>query len=267
MELFIQMGHNMQALALEHLEEFDGGTIIISPMNILPNKVKGYATRVHKKKGKVLVDPQLYYPRQYQKKLSQYAYWPKSDITSLEMGQFDTVVEELSKLNNEVEAEAFLLPSITAKKIDDLWNKIQKIIIESAKKYAPDMKYIHTISLSSDVLNDESQIERVIEYVEEWDVEGVYIVCEHPERYYLVDRPLWVSNIMSLEAGIKRQRKMTIVGYASHQLLCMALAKCDAIASGNFLNLRWFQPEHFETIDDKQPSRRAVWYYCPQALS
>mgnify|MGYP000007758946 CR=1 FL=1 len=67
MELFIQMGHNMQALALEHLEEFDGGTIIISPMNILPNKVKGYATRVHKKKGKVLVDPQLYYPRQYQK--------------------------------------------------------------------------------------------------------------------------------------------------------------------------------------------------------
>ena len=26
MELFIQMGHNMQALALEHLEEFDGGS-------------------------------------------------------------------------------------------------------------------------------------------------------------------------------------------------------------------------------------------------
>ena len=49
MELFIQMGHNMQALALEHLEEFDGGTIIISPMNILPNKLKGYATRVNKK--------------------------------------------------------------------------------------------------------------------------------------------------------------------------------------------------------------------------
>ena len=61
----------MQALALEHLEEFDGGTIIISPMNILPNKVKGYATRVHKKKGKVLVDPQLYYPRQYQKKVKK----------------------------------------------------------------------------------------------------------------------------------------------------------------------------------------------------
>lgn len=267
MELFIQMGHNMQGLALEHLEEFGGGTIIISPMNILPSKVKAYASKVHKKNGKILVDPQLYYPRQYQKKLSLYDYWPQNDITSLEMGQFDTVVKELSKLNNEVEAEAFLLPSITAKKIDELWNRIQKMIIESAGQYAPDMKYIHTISLASDVLNDERQIEQIIEYVEEWNVEGVYIVCEHPERYYLVDRPLWVTNIMSLVAGIKRQRKKTIVGYASHQLLCMALAKCDAIASGNFLNLRWFQPEHFETIDDKQPSRRAVWYYCPQALS
>lgn len=267
MELFIQMGHNMQTLALEHLDEFGDGTIIISPMNILPNKLKGYVSKVHKKNGKVLVDPQLYYPRQYQKKLSQYAYWPQNDITSLELGQFDNVVQELSKLNSEVEADAFLLPSITAKKVDELWNKIQKMIIESAQRYAPDMKYFHTIALTSDVLNDERQIERVIEFVEDWEVQGVYIVCEHPERYYLVDRPLWVSNLMSLVAGIKRQQKKTIVGYASHQLLCMALAKCDAIASGNFLNLRWFQPEHFETINEKQPSRRAVWYYCPQALS
>lgn len=267
MELFIQMGHNMRTLALEHLEEFGGGTIIISPMNILPNKVKDYAIEVRKKNGKILFDPQLYYPRKYQKKLSEYEYWPQGNITSLEQGQFDMVVRELSLLNSEIESDAFLLPSITAKKIDELWNKVQKMIIESAKKYAPDKNYIHTIALTGDVLNDSVQIERIIEFVEEWDVQGVYVVCEHPDRYYLVDRPLWVSNIMSLVAGIKRQKKKTIVGYASHQLLCLALAKCDAIASGNFLNLRWFQPEHFETMDEKQPSRRAVWYYCPQALS
>lgn len=267
MELFIQMGHNMQSLALEHLDEFGDGTVIVSPMNILPNKIKTYASKVHKKNGKIIIDPQLYYPRKLQKKLAQYTYWPQDNITSLESGQFDKVVQELSILNKECNSDAFLLPSITAKKVDDLWNKVQRMIIENAKQYAPDMGYIHTVALSSDVVNDETQIEKVISYVEEWDVEGVYIVCEHPERYYLVDRPLWVSNIMSLVAGIKRQQKKVIVGYASHQMLCMALAKCDAIASGNFLNLRWFQPEHFETIDEKQPSRRAVWYYCPQALS
>ena len=267
MELFIQMGHGMQTLALEHLDVFGGGTVIISPMNIQSNNLVRYAANVRKKNGKILFDPQLYYPRRYQKNLSTYAYWPQDNITLLEMGQFDQVVNELSKLNCELKTDAFLLPSSTTSRIDDLWNKVQKMIIDGAKKYAPDVKLIHTIALTSDVLNDEGQIEKAIEYVEEWDVEGVYIVAEHPDRYYLVDRPLWVSNIMSLVAGIKRQRKKTIVGYASHQLLCMALAKCDAIASGNFLNLRWFQPEHFETIEDRQPSRRAVWYYCPQALS
>lgn len=267
MELFIQMGHNTQKIAIEHLEDFRSGTIILSPMNISPQKIGDYSAKVHKKGGKAFVDPQLYYPRKFQRKLSEYAYWPQEDITALEAGQFDRVVQELSILNKETESDAFLLPSNTTKRVDEIWNKVQKMIIESAKKYMPDVDLIHTIALSSDVVNDEIQMEKIISFVEEWDVKGVYVVCEHPEKYYLVDRPLWVSNIMSLVAGIKRQQKKVIVGYASHQLLCMALTKCDAIASGNFLNLRWFKPEHFETIDETQPSRRAVWYYCPQALS
>lgn len=150
--------------------------------------------------------------QQLQKKLAQYTYWPKDNITSLESGQFDKVVQELSILNKECNADAFLQPSITAKKVGDLWNKVQRMIIENAKQYASDMAYIHTVALSSDVVNDETQIEKVISYVEEWDVEGVYIVCEHPERYYLVDRPLWVSNIMSLVAGIKRRQKKSLWG-------------------------------------------------------
>lgn len=68
MELFIQMGHNMQTLALEHLDDFGSGTIIISPMNILREKIEKYVSRVHKKNGRVIIDPQLYYPRKYQKK-------------------------------------------------------------------------------------------------------------------------------------------------------------------------------------------------------
>lgn len=267
MELVIQMGHNMRTLTLEHLGDFGNGTVIISPMNILPKSIKSFSDDVHKRKGNVLVDPQLYYPRKFQKNRAQYTYWPQGNYTVLETGQFDQVVQELARLNTDISTEAFILPSLITKKVDELWNKVQKSVIESAKKYAPDMQRIHTIALSSDVLNDEIQIERIISFVEEWSVEGVYIVCEHPERYYLVDKPLWVSNLMSLVAGIKRQHKKTIVGYASHQLLCLALAKCDAIASGNFLNLRWFQPEHFETVDESQVSRRAVWYYCPQALS
>ena len=51
---------------------------------------------------------------------------------------------------------------------------------------------------------------------------------------------------MSLVAGIKRLGKEVVVGYANHQMLPLALAKCDAIAARNFLNVHWFQPEQFE---------------------
>ena len=72
---------------------------------------------------------------------------------------------------------------------------------------------------------------------------------------------------MHLVAGIKRQGKKVIVGYCNQQMLCLALAKCDAIASRNFLNLRWFQSSHFESEKEKTQSRRTTWFYCPQTLS
>ena len=231
MELFIQMGHGMQSLAEEHIEDFGSGTIIISPMNIIPKSIGGFAGKIHKKNGSILVDPQLYYPRKFQKNLAKYAYWPQDEFTMLESGGLDDTIHKLVELNREVDSESLILPAFTATKIDDLWNRVQKMAINCAKKYGAEFSRIHTISLSGDVMNDEEQIEKVIAYVEEWEVDGVYIVCEHPERYYLVDKPLWVSNLLSLIAGIKRQHKKTIVGYASHQLLCLSLAKCDAIAS------------------------------------
>ena len=134
MELFIQMGHQTSKLAIEHLEDFGSGTVILSPMNIIPQNIGNYASKVHKKNGSILVDPQLYYPRKVQKKLSEYAFWPQEDITALESGQFDKVVYELSLLNKEIEADMFLLPSNTTNQVDHIWNRIQKTIIESAKK-------------------------------------------------------------------------------------------------------------------------------------
>ena len=50
-------------------------------------------------------------------------------------------------------------------------------------------------------------------------------------------------------------------------MLCFAMAKCDAIVSRNFLNVHCFKSEHFESLEDDGISRRAIGYYCPNALS
>ena len=267
MDFYIQMGHGMQSMCKELTSEWRGSTIILSPLNIPPERLVNFTSNIIKDNGKVLFDPQLYFPRKYHKNLAKYSYWPQGNITSLENGNCDVLIEKLYKINEQISTAAFILPSFINSKIDSKWDALQQVYINKARTYPSVKDLICTIAITGDVLSDSLQVEQITRYVERWNIEGVYIVCEHPDRYYLVDQPLWLSNLLALVAGIKRQHKKVIVGYASHQMLCLAMSKCDAIASGNFLNVRWFKPEHFETIDDEGVSRRAVWFYCPQALS
>ena len=267
MDFYIQMGHGMQTMCKDFLSSWGSSTVIISPLNIPPERLNKFSIEIEKANGQILFDPQLYFPRKYHKNLAKYDYWPQDNITSLEDGDCVSLISKLAALNKEIGSSAFILPSFIIGKIDHRWDAMQRAFIDNAKASVPDMELLHTIALTGEVLSDSLQVETITQYAEQWDVDGVYIVCEHPERYYLVDKPLWVSNLLALVAGLKRQGKKVIVGYASHQMLCLSLSKCDAIASGNFLNVRWFKPERFETLDDDEISRRAVWYYCPHALS
>ena len=267
MDFYIQMGHGMQTMCKELTSEWGGSKIILSPLNLPPERLEKFTSDIEKVNDSVLFDPQLYFPRKYHKNLAKYNYWPQDEITNLENGNCDTLIGKLYELNKRISTSSFILPSFIVSKIDHRWNALQQSYITKAQSYSPDKALISTVAITGEVLSDSTQVEQIIQYIEHWNVEGIYIVCEHPDRYYLVDQPLWLSNLLALVAGIKRQHKKVIVGYASHQMLCLAMAKCDAIASGNFLNVRWFKPEHFETMEDDGISRRAIWYYCPQALS
>ncbi len=50
-------------------------------------------------------------------------------------------------------------------------------------------------------------------------------------------------------------------------MLIASVAKVDAIASGTWMNLRSFPPAKFRASYDDEIKQRAIWYYCPQALS
>jgi len=268
MQFYIQMGHGMQNLCRELCEVWQGTTVILSPQNIYPTvKLAPFAASLKRMNGQVLFDPQLYSPRKYHKNLQKHSYWPLSGVTSIELGESRELITALADINSEIGAESFILPSHIANRIDERWGRVQAAIADQARQIAVGQSLMLTVALGKGVLVDDSQVESITQYANQWDVEGVYIVCEHPERYYLVDKPIWMANLLSLVAGIRRLGKNVIVGYANHQMLPLALARCNAIAAGNFLNVRWFQPEHFETMESAEPSRRSTWYYCPQALS
>jgi hypothetical protein len=117
------------------------------------------------------------------------------------------------------------------------------------------------------VLTKEANIEKLIDQVSKWQTNFIYLVSETPEDEYLSTNSYWLANLLKLIAGLKLQGKFVLLGYSNHQMLCAASAGCDAIASGNFLNVRKFLTGDFELAPDKGPSRRSRWYYSAQLLS
>ena len=67
MEQYLQMGHGMQQLCPDLFNEWKSGTIVLSPMNIAPDRITAFSARIKKTGSNILFDPQLYYPRKYQK--------------------------------------------------------------------------------------------------------------------------------------------------------------------------------------------------------
>ena len=126
------------------------------------------------------------------------------------------------------------------------------------------MTYLTLVLPDTFLLQKEDEIEELIAEIENFDVEGYYIIAHPPKAQYLVDTPMWLSNLMQICAALKLYGKKVIMGYGNHQLLCLSATGIDAMATGTYLNVRRFSNKFQE---DDSIQRKSVWYYYPAALS
>jgi len=269
MDLHLQFGYGMMGHCQHLIESWGGGTVILSPRDLTGEQIKRFGMQITEIGGHILIDPQFYNPRATHHRLVQHDYWPDDFDTSMLSGDPSLVqlLQRLLTLNDAARADQFIIPGIYGERVDDDWLAVQDSVITEAAAIVRDKPRIATICLSGEALRFEDQVEMVINAAETWDVDGLYVVPEHPTTQYLVDDPMWLANLLVLCSGLKLQDKSVIVGYSSHQMLCLAAAKVDAIASGIWLNVRSFSTEKFQDAEEDEISRRVKWYYCPQALS
>ena len=161
--------------------------------------------------------------------------------------------------------DAYIFPSTICSKADDIWFEIQNNWINVCNEIMCDKKRYATLCISSKILQDEIQLEKIISEVEKWDVDGFYIIPEHPKGEYLVEEPLWLINLLNLCAILKLREKEIIVSYATHQLYILSVANIDGLATGNYMNVREFDSSNMFNSDEAK--RKSVWYYCPNSLS
>lgn len=270
MELYLQFGWGMMKLSLQLIETWGGGTVILSPRDLGDNQLLSFSKDLRKVGGKVLLDPQFYLPRSDYPRLCAHEYWPKD----YESNDFWTgpglkrFLTQVFAFNRELGCQTILVPSPLAATVDDDWLWRQNELIKTAHLLnVGDFRIFATVALSAEAASDEEQIDDLLDAAGKWGVDGVYLVCEHPNGDYLVSEPIWLANTMGLTAGLRLSGMQVIVGYCQHQMLIAASAAATAIASGTWLNVRSFPPEKFQVPEEDETSRRKPWYYCPPALS
>ena len=271
MDLYLQIGHGMMGHCCELIKQWGKGTAIISPKNMTRAQILTFSKKISGYGGSVLVDPQFYIPRTSQENLQSHSFWPSTfDTTTFFNGSgIDTMIDTL--VNDYIlptNATGVLIPSLYLEgEVSDDWDTINTLIIKSLNRYSFSIPRYLTLCIGVDILRNEAKTHELLELVEDYPVDGYYVIPVHPNKDYLVDDMTWLLNLIDLVAGLKLCQKSVIVGYSSHQFLALALAKVDAICSGVWLKTRAFPLGDFDEEDESSFARRRIWYYCPQALS
>ena len=269
MKLTLQFGHGMMEHCRHLIEKWGEGDVIFSPRDMTETQIENLANDIVDRGGKIIIDPQFYDPRGDHHGLVKHDYWPDSFTTSMFMSgpPLNTLLSKIDSLNTLAQTDKVILPGLYGERIDEDWLAIQDAIVTEASSVIPNKQKLATICLSSEAIRYEEQIEMLLNVSEEWDVDGYYVVAEHPNGSYLAEDPLWLTNLLILCSGLKLQGREVIAGYSNQQMLCLACAGVDSIASGTWLNVRSFSTEKFQEPDSDSVSRRVKWYYCPQTLS
>lgn len=267
MELYLQMGHGMQAMTQELVGVWGHGIVIISPVNIIQDKLSTFSEKIQSKGGQVIFDPQIFYPKDGKDKLQAYDYWPAEGMSVTSAEDNNSINKELLHLNTEISSSAIILPGIEITE-ENARDRI-KLMKENAAFFSAESNktLLATLYLYPETIRNRAFIEGLVEELKSIPVDGFYVIPHSPNSEYIVSDHLWSINMLKLLTCLKLANKKVIVGYTSHQGLIYSLANIDAIASGNYMNTRSFEPGKFKSNNDKDIKRKSTWYYLPSAFS
>lgn len=270
MELYLQFGYGMKALTIDMAKKWKGVSVILSPRDMTPDQLTAWSKDFERAGVECYFDPQCYCPKSELKRLIQYEYWDCNLNTNLQTGDtaIDKQIKEIKRYNDIANTKMYILPSILNNYDPEWANRFisqSKRFIDAAHKVMNDKPVFTTLALPKDFLvQSEATIEPVLQEILELDVNGYYVIAEALDRKYLIDNPMWLSNVLHICATLKIAGKKVIYGYGNHQLLPMTLLKADAMASGTWQNVRSFT-NRFVDIDEQK--RKSTWVYYPEALS
>lgn len=267
MELYLQLGHGMQALAQELIKSWGNGSVIISPVNLQQDKLVAFSKKIQAVGGQVLFDPQMFYPKEGHLKLQAYDYWPTQGVSITSGDGHAAINRELLRINSLINSTDIILPGIEMAEEQFVYGL--NWMNSSASYFAQktDKPLLATLCLYPETIRNAAAIEALVEQLKAVPVSGYYIIPHPSNNEYIVSDLSWVIGLLKLVTCLKLAKKKVIVGYSNHQGLLYALANVDGIASGTYMNTRSFNPAKFKSPKDDDIKHKSTWYYLPTAFS
>lgn len=272
MPFYLQQGHGMMSLQREFVQQFPGTSVIMSARCCTPDQAKRHAREISGAGGRVLFDPQFYDPRTSLGRIVAYPYWIANaeGFSTQDFGE-DRVADLCSGVveyqTSELSVDEVILPGRYTNSPTENWFETQSTIANSVAGQNIGVPVYSTLALGPDVITTSESLDEITDEAIAWPTDGVYMVFRHPnsDRFLIAD-DVFLYNLLSALLSLERAGKKVILGYANQQMLIAAAVGIHGLATGNFRNVRQFNPDMFRPGEGESRSR-AVWYYDSASLS
>jgi hypothetical protein len=271
MRFFLQMGYGMMAMNRELLARFDAGQdlgVIMCPRAMNRGQEERHAREVLSAGATLLYDSCFYSPRTDRSEILEYPYWvgvdyDTTDFAATQGAEFCKRVIDYQV--GVLDVTEILLPGSYTNTVTDEWLEIQHTFAQAADDLGVDRPVYTTLALGPDVILNQAALNSVIDDVVTYPVSGIYLVYRPCKDEFLPTNSLFLVNLLSAFLSLTLADKDITLGYANQADLVFAAAGVRTIASGNYRNVRCFDPTIFEVPTESIPSRK-VWYYDGQTM-
>lgn len=274
MSILIQQGYGMLKMNNDLAKDISELGVILSPraLNVKQDidRLKIHADELRRKGVKILFDPQFYVPRTNLDKLLKFPYFNNiRDYNTVYFKSRDSKRFIENVINYQIDVinvDEVIIPNIYSNALDTNWHDLTQMFAEESIELTEKIKYL-TIPIGSDVVKNKESFNYLISCLSQYTVDGYYFVIKPPNENFVSD-DLYLYNLLDAFISLNLAGKKVILGYSNQQALMFAASGISKIASGNYRNVRAFDPEIFYLDENAEEiKRKAVWYYDGNTLS
>lgn len=263
---FHQMGHDSENLLDEpELTAFAGA--VLSPVNYDPQRTRAQIERFQTSTFRMVLDPQMYYPRSQRGQLREWPYFP-SDVDTADLSSqvwWQERVDALASTATEIGVNAVCSPATAPRTFTATYYEAMLWNAARLREALPaDIAMLATLIVNGRDMADRNRCNELASMVSGQSFDECYIVCvaDVDPRYELIESSD-IAGFMRLIGLLEDSGIKVLVSHCSSDVVLWKRAGATSCATGKFFNLRRFTSSRFDP-----PTRGggALPYYFEESL-